>query len=501
MSPMSRRRTLITGAAVVGAPALAAAASVAMAPSAGAATRFPLGVYNNPTDRLTRRYLVDSNGQAFRVNAEAAWFASTEFWLGDATSKAQWATYLDDRRAKGFTAILMMGMVQRGYNGHVSGGPPGSYPHLEQNSKNRISGVVPLTTPGDFRTFNDAYWNNVAGLIREAANRGMAVLLAYNYLGFGGFGGSASQGWWTEINLAANADPAMFNFGNRLARLITTQNVIWYPYGDFNPPVGSEGSRRVMRSVEGIKAADPNAIFAAELAPPDDLPGDNAEANQLLDINSFYGYGPGGGGAVYETARAAWDDRSRGSAPRPAWVCEPPYEATSIGGSGSREAIREAQWYSVLGGGTAGQTFGTLDIYCFDPNRWRNSLQTLAAKDIAVQFGYYNSFAWARLVPTGTGRYGVEIVGSGQESGLSYIAAAGSDQGTKVVAYVPGGGGARTFTVNLSKCKPNRTLRWFNPTNGSAQAIGTTTANSFTVTSPGDNGTGVTDWVLDVSAS
>jgi hypothetical protein len=287
------------------------------------ASRFPLTVYDDPSDRLTRRYLVDSDGRPFRVNAESAWFAPTEFWLPDAASRESWLSYVDDRAAKGFTAVLMMGMVQRGYNGRVSGGPPASYPHLDRDGANRVSGVTPLTTPGDFRTFNGPYWDNVAGLIRTAGERGMAVLLAYNYLGYGGYGGPESQGWWTEINAPENADPVMYEFGRRLASSLAAANVVWYPYGDFNPPEG-EGSRRVLRSIDGIRAVDPHALFAAELAPPDELPAANAAANAVLDVNSFYGNGPDNDGAVYETALAAWDDRSRGSMPRRAWVCEPP---------------------------------------------------------------------------------------------------------------------------------------------------------------------------------
>jgi Protein of unknown function (DUF4038)/Putative collagen-binding domain of a collagenase len=390
-----------------------------------------------------------------------------------------------------------MGMVQRGYNGRVSGGPPASYPHLDRDGANRVSGAVPLTTPGDFRTFHDAYWRNVADLVRTAGDRGMAVLLAYNYLGYGGYGGAESQGWWTEINRPENADPVMYEFGRRLVRTLEATNVVWYPYGDFNPPEG-EGSRRVLRSIEGIRAADPHALFAAELAPPDDLPAANAAANAVLDVNAFYGNGPDNNGAVYETARAAWDDRSRGSMPRPAWVCEPPYEGTTIGGPGTREAVRTTQWYSALGGGTAGQTFGTLDIYCFDPQRWRRSLASPGSRDMAVQFAFYDSLAWHRLVPSGVDRYGVEIVTAGQGTGLDHIAAAGTDDGTRLVAYVPPGSGQRTFTVDLGLLRPRRTVRWVDPTTGESRAVD---GNPATVTTPGANASGVTDWVLDVTGA
>ncbi len=62
------------------------------------------------------RFVEDASGRPFRVNADAAWFAPTEFWLADPSSAADFETYLQDRETKGFTAILIMGMVQSGYN-------------------------------------------------------------------------------------------------------------------------------------------------------------------------------------------------------------------------------------------------------------------------------------------------------------------------------------------------------------------------------------------------
>jgi hypothetical protein len=92
----------------------------------------------------------------------------------------------------------------------------------------------------------------------------------------------------------------------------------------------------------------------------------------------------------------------------------------------------------------------------------------------------------------------VEIVTAGQGTGLGHIAAAGTDDGTRLVAYVPPGSGQRTFTVDLGLLRPRRTVRWVDPTTGESRAVA---GNPATVTTPGANASGVTDWVLDVTGA
>jgi hypothetical protein len=117
---------------------------------------------------------------------------------------------------------------------------------------------------------------------------------------------------------------------------------------------------------------------------------------------------------------------------------------------------------------------------------------------MAVQFAFYDRFAWHRLVPSGVGRYGVEIVTDGQGTGLHHITAAGTDDGTRLVAYVPPGGGSRTFSVDLSLVRPGRSARWVDPTTGAATPV---PGDGHTFTTPGANAGGATDWVLDIAAA
>src|SRR4029079_12175488 len=122
--------------------------------------------------------------------------------------------------------------VKEGYN-DFPGYPQGAYSHLPDN---RISGQAPLLVPGDFATPNPAYWGNIAAIVSAAREHGMAVLLAYQYLGYGGYG---EQGWWKVIEEPQNSEEVQRGFGRWLAQLLAPSgNVIWYPFGDFSPPAG-----------------------------------------------------------------------------------------------------------------------------------------------------------------------------------------------------------------------------------------------------------------------
>jgi Protein of unknown function (DUF4038)/Putative collagen-binding domain of a collagenase len=483
-----------------------------VAGAAGAGPVFPLRASDNG------RYLVDRDGVPFRLNTEAAWFLSTQASASDVD------TYLDDRRGRGFTACIVMAMVHQG--GYL--GFPNMPARQMANAPKNLAGHGPFTTPGDFSTVNDAYWQHIDHIVTAARDRGMAVLLAYAYLGYEG----GSQGWWGEINEPRNDRTVMFDFGRTLAtRYPAHPNVIWYTAGDFAPPPGSEGAERVLASVEGIRSVLPDALFAAEMSSPDDLSTDHPDFRGVLDLESFYGYGPGAGGAVYETARRAWAARSpkpgapAGAPPvaKPAFVGEPPYEGTAVGGSGARTDIRRAQWYAVLGGGTAGQNFGTSGVWnwitrpdadceCTD---FRTALDSPGTRDMQHQFALYDQLPWFDLVPAGTepGFAGRQLVTQGQGDGIDHIAAAVTADHRWLLAYVPPGRGARTFGVDLAALDdparggPGRSgavrggavrARWYDPSAGTfaAAGAGSASAGSHRFGTPGDNASGESDWVL-----
>src|SRR5262245_47207574 len=123
------------------------------------------------------RYLEDHDGRPFRIQADAAWFMSTN------ATPDQVEAYLALRQAQGFDAFYLMAMVH-----------PGAYrdvPHAPANA----AGEAPFTVPGRFSAPNEGYWRWIDFIVDRAAARGLAVMLAYSYLGYQG----GDQGWYREV--------------------------------------------------------------------------------------------------------------------------------------------------------------------------------------------------------------------------------------------------------------------------------------------------------------
>jgi hypothetical protein len=444
-------------------------------PAADAPT-FPLEVSANG------RYLVDQRGRPWRVQADAAWLMSSE------ATPEEVDQYLDTRQAQGFNSFYLMAMVH-----------PGGYKAAGHAPNNR-DGDPPFATPGDFSTAgataaSERYWAWIDSIIDKAAQRGMVVMLAYNYLGWGG----GEMGWYADIVAQRNRQ-VLHDWGEWIGtRYRDRGNIIWFGLGDFAPPAGSEGSLRTVEIAQGIKDSGAPQPFMAEPNPPDEIPGEHPDFGPIVDMNSFYGYGPDGVGTVYETARRAW-----GLTPiKPAWMQEGTYEFENNWGHFSGESwdVRRGRYWSVLAGGTAGDGFGSKEVW-----QWQNipeSLDTRGAVESSYAFALFRSMPWWELRPSGTdfGAAGIELVpsGGGTWGELDYITAAITEHGDWLLAYVPNTEqGPRTFAVDLSMMAGPARARWFDPATGNYVAIGDGYANRGTkvFTTPGKRDDDTDDWVL-----
>jgi Protein of unknown function (DUF4038)/Putative collagen-binding domain of a collagenase len=452
-------------------------------PAADDSPVYPLKVSDN------HRYLVDQRDRPWRVQADAAWLMSSE-----ATTE-QVDTYLDTRRAQGFNSFYLMAMVH-----------PGEY-RAAVHAPNNSQGDPPFAKAGDFSTAamspaSERYWAWIDSIIDKAASRQMVVMLAYTYLGYNG----GKQGWYREI-LAQKSSQALFDWGNWLGqRFKDKANLIWFGLGDFSPPAGSEGAKRSVAIAEGIRSAGATQPLMAEPSGPDALPGDDSDFGPLVDMNSFYGYGPGGRGTVYETADRAW----RSMPVLPAWMQEGTYEYEND--SGNFQAIpwetRRGRFWSVLSGGTAGDGFGSKDAW-----QWQNmpaSLSTPGATFSTYAFDLFQSMPWWELQPSGVdpGFAGTALIPSGQGTagGLDFISAAATTDHKWLVAYVPVvASGTRNFSVDMSALDGPVRARWFDPAAGDYLAIsgGYTLdhAGATTFTTPAKRSDGTDDWLLVLDSS
>jgi Protein of unknown function (DUF4038)/Putative collagen-binding domain of a collagenase len=430
---------------------------------------FPLRVSAN------RRYLEDARGRPFRIQADAGWFMSTN------ASPEEVDTYLAVRQAQGFNAFYLMAMVHSGAYSDI--------PHAPRNR----AGAEPFVK-GAFAAPSEPYWRWIDSIVDKAAERGFAVMLAYTYLGYEG----GAQGWYQDV--LKLSPQACYEWGRWLGnRYKSKSNVLWFALGDYHPPTGSEGSVRVRRILDGIKAGGAAQLFMAEMAGPDTLPSDVPDFADAIDLNSFYGYGPGANGNVYQTADRAWAL----TPPRPAWQQEGIYERDPYvpAFTGASWETRRARLWSVLAGGVAGDGFGSRDVY-----KWVGfpaNLFSPGAHDGSVAFRLFASLPWWRLRPAGAGPgyAGRDLVvdGGGTKGKADYVTAAVAEGGTHLVAYVPPTGtAARNVTLDLSLMREPLRARWFNPVSGAWQEIAPRLSGSGrrSFDTPGDNGSGHNDWVL-----
>jgi hypothetical protein len=435
------------------------------------------------------RHLVDERGRPWRIQADAAWLMSTQATPGEVDR------YLQTRRAQGFNAFYLHAMVH-----------PGGY-DAAPNAPANAQGDQPFATAGDFSTAgasqaSERYWRWIDSIVDKAAAHEMVVMLAYTYLGFDG----GSQGWYREV-LEQPSRRALFDWGRWLgARYKNKPNIIWLGLGDFTPPHGSEGAARARAIAEGIKAAGAMQLFMAEPSSPDEIPGQVPGFRRVVDLNSFYGYGPDGEGQVYETAERAWDTSPR----KPAWMQEGTYEYEDNTGHFTREPweTRRGRYWSVLGGGTAGDGFGSRDVW-----QWQDfpaALTSPGADYSVYAFDLFASLPWWELKPSGTdpGYAGTTLVtqGHGEWGGSDYITSALTADHEWLLAYVPvTHKGARRFQIDMSAMAGAVRARWFDPSTGAYLAIsdGYAFANDGTrrFTTPGLRGDGTDDWLLVLDSS
>jgi hypothetical protein len=443
------------------------------------APKYPVRVSDNG------RYLVDQRGHPWRIQADAAWLMSSE------ATPDEVEQYLDARKAQGFNSFYLMAMVHpKGYS-------------AASHAPNNWRGDPPFAVAGDFSTAgaspeSERYWEWIDWIIAQAAARDMVVMLSYTYLGWSG----GDMGWYAEILAQPNKD-SLSAWGKWLGeRYKNDPNVIWFGLGDFAPPAATDGAARVVEIARGIKAAGAKQLFMAEASPPDTLPVEDPDFGSLLDIDSFYGYGPDGLGAAYQTAARAW----KYSPARPSFMEEGTYEYENNWGhfSGKPWDTRRGRFWSVLSGAIAGDGFGSRDVW-----QWKDiprSLHTPGAEYSAVAFSFFGSLPWWKFVPSEQMSSPAVIEGQDTWGGLDYISSAQTLDGGWLIAYVPvSNHNPRTFSIDMSDFRNPVRARWFDPVNGDyiAASDGYELPNKGeqSFTTPGRHADGTNDWILVVDSN
>jgi hypothetical protein len=443
---------------------------------------FPLAAH------ASGRYLVTASGTPWPIQSEFHWNYPFQ-------TDTDVDTYLANRRAKGFNSI-------------TCSAPNTSSPI------NTSDGQAPFTTSSPtyyLDTPNTAFFARVQFLIDRAAAQGFAALFFYSYTGYAG------GQWYDVIADAHNTQAVCYNYGLFLGGwLKNCPNVVLMSGGDYTMPSG-ETRTRVHKILEGIRSAGCYWIAGSEWGDPDTIATDQAGFSCGLDphsfdqqLHSFYGEGASYNGRTYITADRAYTSGTV----LPTYIQEArQYQGSYAPGDFSREACRRQAFWSRLAGGIAGENSGQVDLAnSADLTKLENS----CALDTALRLALFSSLSWHLHQPSGTASVSAHgpsgssaycgrlLVTTTNTQDDSLIASSIASDGSSLLAYVPPTGtGTTTFSVDCrSLSGGTKTARWWNPTTGSySNASPSTVTNALSAqsfTTPGNNGSGTNDWVLQL---
>lgn len=417
--------------------------------SAGA-PRFPLRIAEN------KRYLTDADGRPFLLHGDTAWSLIADLSREDARH------YLEDRKRRGFTAVLVNLIEHR----------------FARNAPRNFYGVAPFNVADDFATPNEDYFSHADWILEHAARLGLLVVLAPAYLGYNG----GREGWYRAMRTCGAEELRAYGhfLGSRYARF---DNIVWLHGGDFNPP-----DRSLTAAIaEAIRAEAPRALHSAHCAP-------GTAASRFwgdqpwLDIDTLYTYDP-----VHLQARAELE-KQRGT--RPIILLESVYEDEH--GAGAHRIRKQA--YAALLSGACGHIYGNNPVWHFDgpgvfdaPRDWRAALDSAGARSMTSLAALFRDLPWWTFVPDFENRL--------------LVTGAGDDRDRALAAYVKAGGYAlvyapaqRSLAVDTSLLADGRIrARWYDPAAGTLHPNAIPDWPSYHIQqlhTPGANGQGDADWVL-----
>lgn len=410
-----------------------------------AADPFPIRVGQD------RRIFEDATGKPFLLQGDTAWSLIAELKREDVEA------YLQDRRKRGFNAILV-NLVEHQFSRHP---PANAYGEKPFNGE-------------AFVDLNPKYFDHAAWVIGRAEELGFVVLLAPAYLGVSG----GDQGWFRSIETAG--PQKMRIYGQKIAeRFRPYPNIVWVLGGDFNTP----DEKLVSSMAEGITKVSPSSLKTVHPSPETNT----AELwgkYSWFSFDTFYSYKDIHTGMLERTAE---------DVAMPVILLETFYEKEW---ESTPQSIRRNA-YGALLAGAAGQFFGNNPIWHFSSSglfaydgTWRDALNSPAARSMAVMKALFEKLPWPQLQPDRESRIAVD-----PESYASSL-----PDGALSVIY----GDADGFAVQKDIVREGWKAVWFDPVSSAfADADQPKFDGAIAIYKPkqAQNAGGETDWLLLIGSA
>jgi hypothetical protein len=397
------------------------------------------------------RYLTDQNNKPFFWLGDAAWSLMAQLTIRDVDY------YLDDRKEKGFSVILVS-LIEHKF---AANAPANIYKQLPFIG-------APFSTP------NPRYFEHADSVIRSAAERNILVLLAPLYLGYD----CKDEGWCAEVKAASAGD--LYNWGKYVGeRYRNFDNILWVIGGDTDPSVEKN---KILEMIRGILENDTVHLFSAHNQ-PETMAVTPWQGETWLTVNNVYSYDS----ILYRHFKSAYSLTPS----IPFYLCESAYENEH---NSAPAQLRSQAYQSVLSG-SMGHIFGNCPIWHFGAvekwcnlNNWKTELNNAGSVGMDYFQRLFRSRSWQTLIPDFENK--IITAGFGTWGLTDYVTTAITKGGNTVISYLPSG---RSVTVDLGKVSGRKArCWWYDPSSGKSFGIGTFKTSGYHIFTPAT----VADWLL-----
>lgn len=422
---------------------------------------------------------------------DAGWEAPVQL------TSAQIDQYLNDRKSRGFSAIIIELVTQLFSNQQPT--YQNAYGNNPFSIINNSGSPNFVATTCDFSSTVNAYWQNVDYLIEGLQRRGMCAVAFPAYAGFP----STSEGWYGPFT--GDTTGHLQTYGAFLAnRYGNCGNIIWAMSGDNT--LSQADLDQQWNIITGMRSVRTDQLIYAKAQR-------NTSGWSMLTTNGGLARYPGfnvnnayvsnNPGTSYTQVTDCLAEYGR-SPTVPFFMDEQTYE----GRAGlSAKDIRYPMYCGLCSGQAWGGSYGNDVIEVFgSPNNGTTVMTAQQALDGFLNTtgsqhaGIFSTFALSKPMYTLVPHSDTSLVTTSLGSDASPICPALSADGSLAVIYTGAGTG---FTIDRTAMSLSSfQAKWFDPTNGSYMTDAASpmpNSGTHAFSTPGNNSAGDTDWVLMLS--